>query len=249
MRQKHLPILIWLGNPADDKSKSQSRSRPTRCAIFFDFSVLNSWKGSVSAESYVLDGSRTRWKSSGKMIAAHSAPIRFTEVQPSCRTTRRGRERRERGWAREGGGGGGGGRRSSSELGLEPSRRVSVGQTWSDVKLNARSVTATWKLQPHSSMFGSLRPSQKTLQSQMDGEPGRLLHLPRRRRRRRCATRRQPEPSAAVSPPSSPRRTVFNLSGKSPVFSALSSSAQRKYILRAHGWVAVWKEVKSIIKQ
>lgn len=27
------------------------------------------------------------------MIAAHSAPIRFTKVQPSCRTTRRGRER------------------------------------------------------------------------------------------------------------------------------------------------------------
>lgn len=96
MRQKHLPILIWLGNPADDKSKSQSRSRTTRCAIFFDFSGLNSWKGSVSTLSYVLDGSRARWKSSGKMIAAHSAPIRFTEVQPSCRTTRqRERKRRE----------------------------------------------------------------------------------------------------------------------------------------------------------
>lgn len=135
MRQNHLPILIWLGNPADDKSKSQSRSRTARCAIFFDFSVLNSCERSVSAESYVLDGSRVRWKSSGKMIAAHSAPIRFTKVQPSCRTTRRGRERGERGWSRGGGGVGG---RSSAELGLDPSRRVSVGQTWSDVKLNAR---------------------------------------------------------------------------------------------------------------
>lgn len=217
MHQKHLPILIWLGNPADDKSKSQSRSRTTRCAIFFDFSVLNSWKGSVSTLSYVLDGSRARWKSSGKMIAAHSAPIRFTEVQPSCRTTRqrerKGREgvgSRKRRWSEVGGGG-----RSASELGLDPSRRVSVGPTWSDAKLNARYVPATWKLQPHSS-------SQKTPQSQMDGEHGRvrLLHLPRSRWRRCCATRRA-RAQLRLFPPSSPCFTAFILTEKSPACSAL----------------------------
>lgn len=131
MRQKHLPILIWLGKPADDKSKSQSRSRTTRCAIFFDFSVLNSWKGSLSAVSYVLDRSQARWKSSGKMIAAHSAPIRFTEVQPSCRTTRR-RERNRR----EGVGSGrrrwcvcvGGKERFWTRIGT-----VAAGQRWSNL--------------------------------------------------------------------------------------------------------------------
>lgn len=35
------------------------------------------------------------------MMVAHSAPIRFTEVQPSCRTTKRGGER-EGGREREG---------------------------------------------------------------------------------------------------------------------------------------------------
>lgn len=43
-----------------------------------------------------------RWKSGGEMMVAHSAPIRFTEVQPSCRTTKRGGER-EREGRREGG--------------------------------------------------------------------------------------------------------------------------------------------------
>lgn len=58
-----------------------------------------------------------RWKSGGEMMAAHSAPIRFTEVQPSCRTTKRagergsegareeGREGRRGGWEEKGEGG------------------------------------------------------------------------------------------------------------------------------------------------
>lgn len=56
-----------------------------------------------------------RWKSGGEMMVAHSAPIRFTEVQPGCRTTKRAGERGREG-AKEGRRGigrgvGGGGKR------------------------------------------------------------------------------------------------------------------------------------------
>lgn len=62
------------------------------------------------------------------MMVAHSAPIRFTEVQPSCRTTKRAGKRGREG-AKEGRRGDGRRRRRRREKGADLNSDWSGGQT------------------------------------------------------------------------------------------------------------------------
>lgn len=121
-KNKHLPILIWLGNPANDLSKSHSRNKTTRCAIFFSSSlssdlsvqllkrvclcrfICSGWK--AGHDGYPVE----RWWS---LTVRQLGSLRCSPAAEQLRERLRERERARARERREGvgwcGGGGGGG--------------------------------------------------------------------------------------------------------------------------------------------
>lgn len=187
---------------------------------------------------------RARWKSSGKMIAAHSAPIRFTEVQPSCRTTRR-RERNRR----KGVGSGrrrwcvGGKERFWTRIGP-----VAAGQRWSNlIWREIKRPLGYSDLETTAALVGARIPSAESENTAVsDGRRARLRPAAASAQEPMETLLRHsesPDTTATVSAVLRRRYSLCSVGKVSGMFPLLSS-APCKHILPMHGWVTGSKEVK-----